>query len=136
MPRVAAHRAPALPTTGEQRERVRRILRAAARHGAAHGFERVQMAEVAADAGVALATLYRYFPSKAALFVGLLRSQVDLAGEARPPSRPGDPVGNVSDLLLALGDELLKRPLLAHAMISSNNQMATDPEAAVTEAFK
>ena len=136
MPRIAEHRAPAQPTTDEQRDRVRRILRAAARHGATHGLERVQMTEVAADAGVALATMYRYFPSKAALFVGLMRSQVGQAQAERTPSRPGDPVGSVSDLLLELGDELLKRPLLTHAMITCNNQLATDPEAAVTVAFK
>lgn len=136
MPRIAEHRTPAQPTTDEQRDRVRRILRSAARHGAEHGLERVQMTEVAADAGVALATMYRYFPSKAALFVGLMRSQVDQVQADLTPTRPGDPAGSVSDLLLALGDELLQRPLLAHAMISSNNQLATDPEAALTEAFK
>lgn len=136
VPRIAEHRTPAQPTTDEQRQRVRRILRAAARHGAAHGLERVQMAEVAAEAGVALATLYRYFPSKSALFVGLMRSQVDQAGLDRSPREVGDPVESVSELLLALGHELLKRPLLTHAMISSNNQLATDPDAAVTTAFK
>ncbi len=136
MPRVAEHRPPAVPTTTEQRARVARILRAAARHGAVHGLERVQMTEVAAEAGVAVATLYRYFPSKAALFVGVMQAQVDQVPSTPARERTGDPRTDVAELLVSLGAELLRRPLLAHAMITSNNQLATDPTAAVTEAFK
>lgn len=124
-----------MPVTDEQRARVARILRAAARHGAAHGLERVQMARVAAEAEVALATLYRYFPSKAALFVGVLRAQVDQAAAEVRPERPGDPGGDVAELLVELGAELLARPLLAHAMLASNNHLVSEPGAAVTDSF-
>lgn len=136
MPRVAEHRPPAVPSTDEQRDRVARILRAAARQGAAQGIERVQMAEVAAEAGVALATMYRYFPSKAALFVGVMRSQVEQVPLTLRPTRPDDPAGNVGDLLVSLGDELLSRPLLAHAMLTSNNQLVTQSNIALTDSFK
>ena len=67
MPRIAENREPAVPSSPGQRERYRRILRAAAEHGAKNGLERGQMVDLAKDAGVALATLYRYFPSKTML---------------------------------------------------------------------
>ena len=56
------------------------ILEAAARVFAAEG-ERANMADVAAGAGVARATLYRYFASRSALLDELGRLAVARAGE-------------------------------------------------------
>ncbi|NHC23365.1 TetR/AcrR family transcriptional regulator [Nocardioides sp. IC4_145] len=137
MPRVAEDRPPAEPTSREQKERYARILRAAARHGAAKGLERVQMHDIAKDAGVAIATLYRYFPSKTHLFTALMRSQVDqlaaMTVERVPDESPAD---GIARMLVRAGRELLRRPLLAHAMMQSNNAtVAQTPSAGVTEVF-
>ena len=59
------------------------MLRAAARLGSRLPLERVQMAEVAAEADVALGTLYRYYPSKHHLFAGLLLTRIT---ELAPPT--------------------------------------------------
>ena len=55
-----------------QRERRDRMLKAAMKLATDGGYEAVQMREVADDAGVALGTLYRYFPSKVHLLVSAL----------------------------------------------------------------
>lgn len=122
MPRIAEGRDPAMPTSPEQKDRYRRILRAAAEHGAERGLERMQMHDVAKDAGVAIATLYRYFPSKTHLFTAILADQVRHLDKATPEPPPGtDPVAAISDLLADATGALLARPLLAHALLHSNN---------------
>jgi AcrR family transcriptional regulator len=63
-PSAGSVAAPARATTASQRERQRRILNAAVALAHQGGYEAVQMREVAELAGVALGTLYRYFPSK------------------------------------------------------------------------
>lgn len=116
---------------------MQRILRAAARQGAASGLERVQMHEVAKESGVAIATLYRYFPSKMLLFTAVMQSQIDRIRDlAPPPSADNDPVGAVTDLLLEATRQMLGSPLLAHAMMLSNNAAlhATEAEAGQTTA--
>ena len=137
MPRVAEDRSPAEPTSTEQKARYRRILVAAARQGAEKGLERVQMHDVAREAGVAIATLYRYFPSKTHLFTALMRSQMGRLADASVGPAPDDsPEEGITRLLVNAGQELLRTPLLAHAMIQANNAMvAQAPDAAVTEDF-
>lgn len=137
MPRIAEMRPAAQPSTPEQRERYRRILRAAAKHGADKGLERMQMHDVASDAGVAIATLYRYFPSKTHLFTALLQNQVERLSVSLSKTGQGqDPAPAVADLLVTAGRELLSRPLLAHAMMQSNNAAAVQaPHGPATTAF-
>lgn len=136
MPRIAEARRPAEPSSPEQKERYRRILQAAARHGAAKGLERMQMHDVAKDAGVAIATLYRYFPSKTHLFTALMGARVselwDLVADSGPAE---DPAAAVSDLLVGAGRQLLARPLLAHAMMQSNNASVAQSNSPVTKVF-
>jgi AcrR family transcriptional regulator len=55
---------PATPSTPAQHDRYERMLQAAATMLAVGGEETLQMKELAERAGVSLATLYRYFPSK------------------------------------------------------------------------
>jgi len=120
VPRIAEVRAPAEPSSPEQRARHLRILRAAARMGAEKGLERVQMHEVAKEAGVAIATLYRYFPSKTHLFTAVLAEQVDRFGESLPRPEPGTtPEDAVGDVLVLASRHLLRRPALATAMLQS-----------------
>jgi AcrR family transcriptional regulator len=63
-------------TTDRQRERRARILDAAVEVARTGGFTRVRMREVAVNAGVALGTLYHYFPSKVHLLVMALEREL------------------------------------------------------------
>ncbi|WP_327151916.1 TetR family transcriptional regulator [Nocardia sp. NBC_01329] len=123
MPRIADARDAAAPSSTEQHARVVRILGAAATLATEKELERVQMHEVAKLAGVAVATLYRYFPSKTHLFVAVMLDQIDrmsarYARRAQPEQAAKDAV---HDTLLLVVRGLLRRPLLAAAMIQSNS---------------
>ncbi|MFE7327890.1 TetR family transcriptional regulator [Streptomyces sp. NPDC057565] len=122
MPRTNCERTPAHPSSPKQRRRYARMLRAAAHLGAVHGLEGMQMQDVARRSGVAIATLYRYFPSKTHLFAAVLHDQVCRldAGTPLPPPGAG-PVEAVSELLTEASRQLLEQPLLALAMLQSTN---------------
>ena len=84
---------PAEPTTEAQRERRRRIVLAAMDLLAEHGYDEIQMRDVAVGAEVALGTLYRYFPSKEQLFAHVLlewSASFDDAIRRRRPVRGDD----------------------------------------------
>jgi TetR/AcrR family transcriptional regulator, cholesterol catabolism regulator len=132
VPRIAEARAPAEPVTPTQRERQDRILAAAAKLGAEKDLERVMMQEVAREADVAIATLYRYFPSKIHLFVGVMADQVVRLGNLET-RRPGPDVSiaeAVADVLVRATRAFVRRPKLAMAMIQCVN--TADP-AVVTD---
>jgi len=137
VPRVAEDRLPAEPASPQQLERFRRILGAAARHAADRGLDRVQMHEVAREAGVAIATLYRYFPSKTQLFAALMRSRVQRLSEVSVPPGPGESAADgISRLLVLAGRELMRTPLLAQAMMQANNLAVVQaPDFSVSVAF-
>lgn len=83
-----------------QRERRRRILAATFDLAASGGYDAVQMREVADRAGVALGTLYRYFPSKIHLLVATLDAKL-AEMEHRviaEPLAPGSPDDRVVEL--------------------------------------
>src|ERR671914_2805432 len=72
-----AVRVPAEEPTGERRTQ---ILEAAARSFVRSGFHRTTMQDVAAEAGMSPGNLYRYFPSKDAIVIGLTeRDRSDVA---------------------------------------------------------
>lgn len=138
MPRIAEQRVPAEPVSADQKDRYRRILRAAARLGSEHGHERMQMNDVAKEAKVAIATLYRYFPSKNDLFLGLLRSRVTSMQPVAVASAEVAPSTAVAETLIAASEALLQRPNLATAMLQANNsaQLKVGREGSdVTNAF-
>ncbi|MDY6948218.1 MAG: helix-turn-helix domain-containing protein, partial [Pseudomonadota bacterium] len=54
-----------------------RILKAARALVAEGGFNHASIGAVAASAGLSAGAIYRYFPSKAALFVEVLTSAID-----------------------------------------------------------
>jgi AcrR family transcriptional regulator len=122
MPRIAESRTPAEPSSAGQRDRHRRVLVAAARLGATHDYDRVQMHDVAKAAGVAIATLYRYFPSKAHLFTAVMRWQVERYDAPARARTPEDRATAISDLLVGMTREMVRRPRLSLAMIHANNQ--------------
>ncbi|MFJ3895236.1 TetR family transcriptional regulator [Streptomyces sp. NPDC090083] len=132
--RPAEGRQPAAPVSRGQVARRVRILRAASELGAREGLASVQMHDVAKEAGVAIATLYRYFPSKPYLFTAVLEwhieqylgghhdGRTDPAGAGRTDAAAGrtDAAAEVADLLITLSVKLLDSPLLASAVALSS----------------
>lgn len=122
--RPAEVRQPAAPMSVRQAARRVRILRAASELGAREGLASVQMHDVAKEAGVAIGTLYRYFPSKPYLFLSVLEWHIEqfLGGrDGGSPAEEGiDPATEVAETLLALSGKLLASPLLASAVALSS----------------
>lgn len=77
------------------------MLNVAARLASDGGFDAVQMRTVAADADVALGTLYRYFPSKEHLLVSAMLRQIDTLSDrlAVKPAVGLDAASRVSNVL-------------------------------------
>ncbi|WP_406412167.1 TetR family transcriptional regulator [Streptomyces halstedii] len=117
---MAADPGPPAPVlTPRQEARRRRILHAGAQLAGRGGFEAVQMREVADAAGVALGTLYRYFPSKVHLLVALMEDQLQRLHAAlrrRPPSA-GCADRRVAETLMRAFRALQREPHLADAMV-------------------
>ncbi|MDH3044896.1 MULTISPECIES: TetR family transcriptional regulator [Gordonia] len=134
MPRIAEARDAAEPSSHEQRARHVRMLEAAAELATEKELARVQMAEVAKRAGVAIGTLYRYFPSKTHLFVAVMVEQVDQIGESlrRRPTAAGGGRDAIYEVLVRATRALLRRPALSTAMIQSSStaNAALVPDAA------
>jgi len=108
-----------LPLTERQEARRRRILDASTRLACGGGFDAVQMREVAESSGVALGTLYRYFPSKIHLLVATMEDQLGQLHAAlrkRPPAT-SEPSERVAETLLRAFRALQREPLLADAMV-------------------
>lgn len=122
LPRIAEGRAGAAPSSAVQKDRYQRVLRAAARLGATSDYERVQMHDVAKAAGVAIATLYRYFPSKAHLFTAVMGWQVDRFQVPPPPAGVHEPADLVANLLVGMTREMVHHPQLSLTMIQANNK--------------
>ncbi|KOX32454.1 MULTISPECIES: TetR family transcriptional regulator [unclassified Streptomyces] len=109
----------AAPLTERQEARRRRILDASARLASRGGFDAVQMREVAEEAGVALGTLYRYFPSKVHLLVAVMQDQLrhlHTTLRKRPPAGT-DPADRVAETLMRAFRALQREPQLADAMV-------------------
>ena len=107
------------PLTERQEARRRRILHAAAQLASRGGFDAVQMREVAESSGVALGTLYRYFPSKVHLLVATMQDQLQLTQDAVRKHPPlGDTSGaRVTETLMRTFRSLQREPQLAEAMV-------------------
>jgi AcrR family transcriptional regulator len=88
---VTQENLPAVPETSAQQARYDRVIAAATEVLAAGGQEAVQMKDLAERAGVSLATLYRYFPSKdyVLLAVALARYQAAVLRVATEVPRGG-----------------------------------------------
>ena len=141
MPRIGESRTPAEPSSKLQHEKYDRMLKSATRLGSEHPFDHVQMHDVAKSAGIAIGTLYRYFPSKTHLFVGVMATQIEAlkvqSGRLRREDLP--PWESVASMLTLALRALMRRPLLADAMIRSLNvaHVATVLGVAkIDEAFK
>ncbi|MBO3083058.1 TetR/AcrR family transcriptional regulator [Cellulomonas fengjieae] len=72
------------------------------------GYDRTSLARIAERSGVSRATLFKQFPSKAALFDAMVTESWSTADEEEPP-----PAGNIVDGLSTIGRryaDLLSRP--------------------------
>jgi AcrR family transcriptional regulator len=118
---------PAAVTRLESLEKTReRILRAARDVVAEGGWQAAQIAPVAARAGVATGSVYRYFESKAALYTQVLdlvsRREVEvLRGIAEGD---GSATRRLTEAISAFIDRAMKARRLAHAVIAE----PCDPE--------
>ncbi|MEV7890829.1 TetR/AcrR family transcriptional regulator [Streptomyces sp. NPDC002817] len=117
-------RSPAAPTSARQAARRVQILRAASDLGSRDGLADVQMHDVAREAGVAIATLYRYFPSKPFLFLAVLEWHIEqfLGGDecGAPVRATADPATEIADTLVQLSGKLLGNRVLASAVALSS----------------
>jgi AcrR family transcriptional regulator len=134
-PRTRTIAAPGAPGEAElgssaQRDRRKRILDATLALASKGGYEAVQMRAVAEQAGVALGTLYRYFPSKIHLLVSALAREFERTQERldRTPI-PGDtPYDRTLFVLGRITRSMQRDPMLTEAMTRAF--MFADPSAA------
>lgn len=80
-----------------------RILAAAGRCIVRRGNTQFRMGEVADEAGVSRSTVYRYFPARDDVLLGLMLTRVDsaLSDLVRSLPAPDDPVRSVPEMVLA-----------------------------------
>ncbi len=107
------------PLTAKALLRRQRIVEAAIDLGTEGGYEAVHMRVVAERAGVALATVYRYFESKDHLlsaavseWTSQLQSRLD-----RAPARGDTPIERLVDVLRRASRAIERRPQFAAALI-------------------
>jgi len=103
-----------------------RILNAARRLVAEGGFQEASVAAVAALAGVATGTVYRYFPSKAELFAEVVSqtSQRELEIVAGIIFSEGTPSDRLAAAIRAFAARALRGRRLAYALVAE----PVDPE--------
>ncbi|WP_236700264.1 TetR family transcriptional regulator [Allosalinactinospora lopnorensis] len=104
-----------------QNQRRKRIVQSAAALALRGGVEAMQMRTVAERAGVALGTLYRYFPSKMDLVVAVVSEELDLLEKSivRRPPNAETAAGRAVDVLMRATRGLMREPELADALVRS-----------------
>jgi AcrR family transcriptional regulator len=114
-----------------QRNRQSRIIQVALALGSRGGYDGVLMREVADRSGVAIGTLYRYFPSKVHLLVNAMAYELErVSGQLHRRRLPGDtPSARVEWVLERATRSLQKDPNLTEAMVRA--MMAADESVAV-----
>ena len=97
----------------DDEEARRRILDATGRCIVHRGNTQFRMGEVADEAGVSRSTVYRYFPGRDDVLLGLILTRVDHAlGElVRSLAAPDDPVRSVPEMVLARVESVEGDPL-------------------------
>ncbi len=117
--------------TEEQRDRRQRVIDAAFELGAQDGYDAVQMRDVAAMANVALATIYRYFPSKDALLIAAMTEWTVQLRErvAQSPPRGRTAAEQLTDVLHRACHAMQRQPKLSKALVRA----LASPDAGVEE---
>ena len=101
-------------------DRRQAIVKAVRRVAGEVGFRDAQIGMVAAAAGVATGTVYRYFPSKAQLFAEALavNSQYELDVVTAIADGEGSPMARMEDAIRVFAERALKARRIAYAMIA------------------
>jgi AcrR family transcriptional regulator len=107
--------------TTSQAARRQRVLVSALELAADGGYEAVQMRDIATSAGVALGTIYRYFPSKDALLAAaMVEWMEDLERRVGQRGPQGDTTAErVYDVLRRAVATMERQPKLAEAVITA-----------------
>lgn len=101
--------------------RADRVMRAARELALEGGYEAVQMREVAKRAQVALATLYRYYPSKDDLLLAVINREIGRFGKemGERPADDQDPKQRAADTLIRAFRGIIVNRGFAHAIMRS-----------------
>lgn len=105
-------------------ERRAHFLAVGARLFARHPYGEVLMEDVAEEAGVSRALLYRHFAGKQELFAAVYRQASDRLLEQVPFDRPGDLIGQLVDGLDVHLDYFVAH---RHTVLAANLVLAGDP---------
>ena len=113
--------------TKSQEARRERVIRVAFELGSEGGYEAVQMRDVAAQAQVALGTIYRYFSSKDALLAAVMVLWLDDLERRvnRYPPAGTTTVERVTDVLGQALGSMQRNPRLTNAVVTA--MTAGDP---------
>ena len=117
--------------TPRQRARRDRLVEAALALLESNDYERIQVKDVADEAGVSLGTLYNYFSSKDHLFAEVLVRWADnLPTNIRNrPLRQGNPVDRLAEAVHRALRAFERRPQMArlvNVLVMSNDSLAVD----------
>lgn len=107
-----------------------RILDAARRLMGEGGYRAAQMTTVASRAGVATGTVYRYFPSKAALLTEVFRnaSRHELEALEQAACQRGTAMQRLSRVMFTFAERALRGRRLAYALIAEPAMPEVDAE--------
>ena len=110
----------------DDEEARRRLLEAAGRCIVRRGNAQIRMAEVAEEAGVSRSTVYRYFPNRDEVLLGLMLARVDTAlGDlVRALRHPDDPARSLPEMVLARVQSVAGNPL-NEALFSAESTAVT-----------
>ncbi len=109
----------------QKQERERRILTAARNLFDRKGYAKTAMEEIAERAGLAVGTLYNYFPSKEDLLLAIMQREADRlirVGDRillNPPKKPAEAIAALADLFvesITADERMLWRELFAAAI--------------------
>jgi len=107
-----------------------RILQATRQLVARGGFREAQVAAIAADAGVSTGLIYRYFPSKAELFVEVLSEAIaaEIVILRSAAACHASPCAQLAAAIDAFVRRALAGPMLAYAFIAEPVDAQVDAE--------
>ena len=111
----------------DDEEARRLLLDAASRCIVRRGDSQIRMAEVADEAGVSRSTLYRYFPGRNEVLLGLMLMRVDTAlGDlVRSLRHSDDPVRSLPEMVLARVESVEGDPLNEALFATESTAVAT-----------
>ena len=103
------------------------LLDAAAACIVRRGNTQIRMAQVSDEAGVSRSTLYRYFPSRDDLLLGLMLRRIDSALDAlvRALPNPDDPVASLPQMVLVPVESVGGNPLNEALFAQGSSAVAT-----------